>query len=209
MISVPRHFLPFVIPQIEKNTWPSLRHGKVITSIVFIDIITHSLLSMTDPDSKVHGANTWPIWGRQDPGGPHVGPMHFAIWGGLSALKHPIVSRFHISTTKISVLIAQSKLYLLFPSANDFNILEKISWKYFSHLISVLNFSNNLGHSNIVNTIRRDNLSASVMRKDIINFCVTRLAGYTWRLYKPAIFWSRDGLVYWRIYVSFGFNDWP
>ena len=24
---------------------------------------------------------TWgPIWGRQDPGGPHVGPMNFAIW---------------------------------------------------------------------------------------------------------------------------------
>ena len=22
-----------------------------------------------------------PIWGRQDPGGPHVGPMNFAIWG--------------------------------------------------------------------------------------------------------------------------------
>ena len=22
-----------------------------------------------------------PIWGRQDPGGPHVGPMKFAIWG--------------------------------------------------------------------------------------------------------------------------------
>ena len=41
------------------------------------------------PDSKIHGANmgrTWhgaimgPIWGRQDPGGPHVGPMNFAIW---------------------------------------------------------------------------------------------------------------------------------
>ena len=26
------------------------------------------------PDSKVHGANMGPIWGRQDPGGPHVGP---------------------------------------------------------------------------------------------------------------------------------------
>ena len=25
------------------------------------------------PDSKVHGANMGPIWGRQDPGGPHVG----------------------------------------------------------------------------------------------------------------------------------------
>ena len=21
-----------------------------------------------------------PIWGRQDPGGPHAGPMNFAIW---------------------------------------------------------------------------------------------------------------------------------
>ena len=33
-----------------------------------------------NPDSKVHGANMGPIWGRQDPGGPHVGPMNFAIW---------------------------------------------------------------------------------------------------------------------------------
>ena len=28
------------------------------------------------PDNKVHGANMGPIWGRQDPGGPHVGPMN-------------------------------------------------------------------------------------------------------------------------------------
>ena len=32
------------------------------------------------PDSKVHGANMGSIWGRQDPGGSHVGPMNFAIW---------------------------------------------------------------------------------------------------------------------------------
>ena len=32
------------------------------------------------PDSKVHGANMVPIWGRQGPGGSHVGPMNFAIW---------------------------------------------------------------------------------------------------------------------------------
>ena len=25
-----------------------------------------------------------PIWGRQEPGGPHVGPMNFAIWEGLN-----------------------------------------------------------------------------------------------------------------------------
>ena len=34
----------------------------------------------TPPDGKVHGANMGPIWGRQDPGGPHVGPMIFDIW---------------------------------------------------------------------------------------------------------------------------------
>ena len=32
---------------------------------------------------KVRGANMWPIWGRQDPGGPHVGPMNFVIWVGI------------------------------------------------------------------------------------------------------------------------------
>ena len=35
------------------------------------------------PDNKVHGANMGPIWGRQDPGGPHVGPINFAIWGNI------------------------------------------------------------------------------------------------------------------------------
>ena len=34
----------------------------------------------TIPDSKVPGATMGPIWGQQDPGGPHVGPMNFAIW---------------------------------------------------------------------------------------------------------------------------------
>ena len=33
------------------------------------------------PESKVHGANMGPNWGRQDPGGPHVGPVNIAIWG--------------------------------------------------------------------------------------------------------------------------------
>ena len=31
-------------------------------------------------DSMVHKANLRPIWGRQDPGGPHVGPMNITIW---------------------------------------------------------------------------------------------------------------------------------
>ena len=40
------------------------------------------------PDSKVHGANMGPIWGRQDPGGPHVGRINFAIWVTLHIWKY-------------------------------------------------------------------------------------------------------------------------
>ena len=35
------------------------------------------------PDSNFYGANMGPIWGRQDPDGPHVSPMNFAIWACL------------------------------------------------------------------------------------------------------------------------------
>ena len=43
--------------------------------------------SIDTPDSKVHGANMGPTWGRQDPGGPRVGPMNIAIWD-ISGLGH-------------------------------------------------------------------------------------------------------------------------
>ena len=39
------------------------------------------LHSLNVPHSNVNVANMGPIWGRQDPGGPHVGLMNFAIWG--------------------------------------------------------------------------------------------------------------------------------
>ena len=35
---------------------------------------------LNSPYSKVHGANMGPIWGREDPCGPHFGPMKFVIW---------------------------------------------------------------------------------------------------------------------------------
>ena len=41
------------------------------------------------PNSKVHRANMGPIWGRQDPDGPHIGPMNFAIWGGIRCSHSP------------------------------------------------------------------------------------------------------------------------
>ena len=40
----------------------------------------------TNSDSMVYGANMGPTWGRQDPGGPHVGPMNLAIWEYISYL---------------------------------------------------------------------------------------------------------------------------
>ena len=45
----------------------------------------HSQYHMSD--SKLHVANMGPIWGRQDPCGPHVGRMNFAIWGVSIALR--------------------------------------------------------------------------------------------------------------------------
>ena len=54
---------------------PMLLHTNAENTV----IDTVALLG-THPDSKVRGANMGPIWGRQDPGGPHVGPMNFAIW---------------------------------------------------------------------------------------------------------------------------------
>ena len=36
--------------------------------------------SKTCPDIKVHRANMGPTWGRQEPGGPHVGHVNLAIW---------------------------------------------------------------------------------------------------------------------------------
>ena len=47
------------------------------------------------PDSKVQGANMGPTWGRQDPGGSHVGPMNIAIWVGL----RPANERRHYKLT--------------------------------------------------------------------------------------------------------------
>ena len=45
-----------------------------------ISVLILSDITQAYPDSKVHGANMGPSWGRQDPRGPHLGPMSFPIW---------------------------------------------------------------------------------------------------------------------------------
>ena len=55
----------------------------VSNSVEYLQKQRHSLFSNAKckfPDSKVHGAYMGPIWDRQGPGGPHVGPMNFAVW---------------------------------------------------------------------------------------------------------------------------------
>ena len=52
----------------------------------------HWYWEWTDPDSKVHGANTGPISGWQDPGGPHLGiyiPYH--LIGNVGSLKYMLM----------------------------------------------------------------------------------------------------------------------
>ena len=44
--------------------------------------VTH--LRETFVSGIVLETNMGPIWGRQDPGGPHVGPLNFVIWDGTS-----------------------------------------------------------------------------------------------------------------------------
>ena len=48
------------------------------------------------PDSKVHGANIGPTWGRQDLGGPHVGPMSIAIRDLLLYGTYPSMCLFRL-----------------------------------------------------------------------------------------------------------------
>ena len=49
-------------------------------------------------DNKAHGANIGLIWGRQDPGGPHVGPMNFAIWGTAENSRVWIIPYYEMDT---------------------------------------------------------------------------------------------------------------
>ena len=84
----PSAFLNFSEILIEIQTFSVKKmHFKISSanSGHFLQGIWVDTFECTYPDSKFHGANMGPIWGWQDPGGPHVGPMNFAIWVGLGA----------------------------------------------------------------------------------------------------------------------------
>ena len=70
---------------IYKVTWTSLTEKNTLFILYLVTYPVRLFLHNT-PDSKVHGSNMGPIWGRQDPGGPHDGPMNLAIWECLNIL---------------------------------------------------------------------------------------------------------------------------
>ena len=60
-------------------------HAHVTCMGSYLDVPSWCTRGHADPmvtfsDSKVHWANMGPTWGRQAPGGPHVGYMNLAIW---------------------------------------------------------------------------------------------------------------------------------
>ena len=57
------------------------------------------------PDSKVHEANMGPTWGRQDPGGPHVG--HIWLWTFLSGQSSKLTHWgrvTHVCVAKLTII---------------------------------------------------------------------------------------------------------
>ena len=60
------------------------------------------------PDNKDHGANMGPI--RQDPGGPHVGRMNFAIWDDNTIQMH--VANYNNPSEPHVYIIEQKNKYL-------------------------------------------------------------------------------------------------
>ena len=66
--------LRYALPDVGRN---SIYMLEVDTASGYLGILGQW---MGIPNNKVHGGNMGPIWGRQGPGGAHVGPMNLAIW---------------------------------------------------------------------------------------------------------------------------------
>ena len=87
-----------------------------------------------NPDSKVRGANnTGPIWGRQGTGGPHFGPMNFAIW------KLPfcvLLSYCYCSNIGKLSIIAVTKTHITLKSINAITMKHDVVSYYINNILS-------------------------------------------------------------------------
>ena len=64
-------------PAIKSSTVPQIVSFTNIIQFLERQVVLNTVCY--SPDSKVHVANMGPIWGRQNPGGPHISPMNLAI----------------------------------------------------------------------------------------------------------------------------------
>ena len=58
-----------------------------------------------------------PIWGRQDPGGPHVGPMNFAIWDVVVAGLDKVTTAASWSSGRVQDSGLGSRSRVQYPAA--------------------------------------------------------------------------------------------
>ena len=58
------------------------------TMFLHLQLSPAYMLHNSFPESKIHGANMGPTWVLSAPDGPHVGPMNFAIWVMINAIKN-------------------------------------------------------------------------------------------------------------------------
>ena len=68
------------------------------------------------PGSKVHGANMGPTWGRQDPGGPHVGHVDLAICNAIHFIKICTVGSSEVFNTGYDILAISLHDELIFQN---------------------------------------------------------------------------------------------
>ena len=148
-----------------------------LTSALFV-------LSKYIEHSKVHGTNMGPIWGRQDPGGPHDGSMNLAIWEvlwrrvivtqqkyGCSNLIH-YAQHFYIRTQKYDLMMVT---------------INRISPCQGNHLRSWANFirgmDNSLKLSKIVMKLLIHTQTPHTQPLRSIDFLHLLIHGYTWSIY--------------------------
>ena len=85
------YWIWIMIVNSQKGPWALIQQARSVRHDSHIELVLCSHNRVIYLDSKVHGANMGPIWGRQDPGGPHDGPMNFAIWVAIPSAEKWIV----------------------------------------------------------------------------------------------------------------------
>ena len=89
-------------------------------------------------NSKVHGSIMGPIWGRQDPGGPHVGSMNFAIWVVLFPQQWAAQTTCISSHVMTNNFLVYSKISQILPLYKTWGIITNLtlrnSWGYITDM---------------------------------------------------------------------------